>query len=282
MDIAWALRNGTNLLVQNKNSSTPGLDALVLLNFTLKKSKEYIYTNPDKILTDRQIKKYFTVIKKRSKGEPIAYITNQKEFYGFKFFVDKRVLIPRPETELIIDEVKKIYHPGDVIADIGTGSACIAISLGKNYKNTKIFASDISDTALRVAKINAKKHRVKINFIKGDLLKPFTNKRIDIIVANLPYGDKKVWSKRKGPKTIGLQFEPAIALYSKKAGLNDLQRLIKQINGLKHRPKYVLLEIDTNQEIIIKKFIKQILPHSSTQTKKDLAGLRRLLIIKRN
>ncbi|MFA6254679.1 MAG: peptide chain release factor N(5)-glutamine methyltransferase [Patescibacteria group bacterium] len=260
--------------------TTALLDAEVLLAFVLKKPKEFLYTHPEYKLNKQQLAQLKQMVNRRGKGEPVAYLRNTKEFYDLDFYVDKRVLIPRPETEVLVEEVLKQFRVQSsefrAIADIGTGSGCIAITLAKHLPKAKILATDISKLALDVARKNAKKHQAKIKFYHGDLLEPLKNKRIDIIVANLPYLDNYY----KSSKNPGLKFEPKTALEGYQQGLAVYEKLFKQIAGLKHKPKIIICEIGPTQAEKMKRLTKKYLPKSKTETKKDLAGLNRLLITK--
>lgn len=219
VDIQQALKYGS-INLKNKSDSS-ALDAEILLSFTLKKDRAFLFTYPEKELTKQQWQKYKKLIAQRKKHKPIAYITHHKEFYGLDFYVDKRVLIPRPETENLIEEVINfIKHQPQTtnhqlqttILDVGTGSGCIAIALAKNLPKAKIYAIDISKKAIAVAKINAKKHKVlsQIKFIKSNLLNrlPKTIK-FNVIVVNLPYLSKKEWQNT----VLDIKkYEPKLAL----------------------------------------------------------------------
>ena len=282
MNIKQTLIWATNKL----KIKTASLDAEVLLSNVLKKPKEFLYTYPEKELTNQQTEKFKKLISRRAKFEPIAYLTNQKEFYGLNFYVDKCVLIPRPETELLVEEVlSQIYKLQTksykiTIADIGTGSGCIAITLAKHLPKATIYAADISKTALTLAKKNAKKHQVKIKFYQGDLIKPLKNKKIDLIVANLPYLDDNYKNLLKSSNKMSLKFEPKMALRGGKFGLDVYQRLFIQINQLKNKPKLIIGEIPHCYLNQTKKLTKKYFLKKEIIIKKDLAGLNRILIIK--
>ncbi|OGF21082.1 protein-(glutamine-N5) methyltransferase, release factor-specific [Candidatus Falkowbacteria bacterium RIFOXYB2_FULL_38_15] len=260
------------ILINTKNISP--LDAEILLSFVIKKSKEFLYTYPEHKLTIGQIKNFKNLVNRRTKDEPVAYLTNHKEFYGLNFYVNKNVLIPRPETETLVEEIiennknKKI-----TIADIGTGSGCIAITLAKFLPKAKIHATDICKKALNVASKNAETHNVKINFIQGDLLEPLKNKKIDIVVANLPYGWKE-WKNISSAETSGLNFEPQKALFTEENGLYLYRKLFEQIQ----LPVTLYLEFDPRQKKDLQKIIKKYLPKYKIKIKKDLAGRDRVLI----
>jgi len=265
---------GTTKL-EEKNIDSARLDAELLLSFVLKKKKEFLYTYPEYKLTWWQKLKYQILIKKRATHYPIAYILKYKEFYGLKFLVNKNILIPRPDTELLIQETLKITNPKDKIAEIGTGSGCIAISLFKNGI-FNIIATDISNKALKLAKKNAQLNKIKnkIKFIKGDLLKPLQNEKIDILIANLPYLASNY------QKESSIKNEPELALYSGKDGLDDYRKLFEQISNLKYRPRYILIELNPEQIKIISSYMTKIFPQVQIEIKKDLQGLERVMIVK--
>ena len=216
MKIKTALLWATKTL--NKTNS-PELDAEILLAFVLKKNKKWLFLYPQKNLTKIQEAKFKKLASQRAKFFPIAYLTSEKEFYGFNFKITPNVLVPRPLTENLIDRaldfIKNNKKCPLTIADIGTGSGCLIIVLAKklaeteNLKNFKFYATDISSKALAVAKKNAKLHSLSknIKFYQGDLLKPLLNKKIDLILTNLPYLTKNHFKKEKS-----IQKEPKVAL----------------------------------------------------------------------
>lgn len=284
-----------------RRSASPILDSEVLLSFVLNKSKEYLLAHPEKQLPAAQEKKFRQMVIRRSHGEPIAYLTGHKEFYGLDFLVNKSVLIPRPETELLVEETIKRIRNQELgireratLIDVGTGSGCIPIAIAKNTpdKNLKIMAIDISPAALRVARQNAKKNHVKIKFYRGNLLSPIIHNSSFlipnssyIITANLPYLTKKQMAEPS------IKHEPRAALYGGQDGLEYYENLLNQISQfgaqvfecssacLPARQVQVILEIDPSQTSKIKKLIKKYLPLRQIEIKKDLAGLDRLAII---
>jgi len=289
MTIEQALKLAIDKL-NTKKINLPHLEAELLLSEILKKPREFILAHAEKKLTAIQMAKFKCLIFRRLKGEPTAYLTGHKEFYGLKFKVNKNVLIPRPETELMIEEALKLTAHNSrpiTIIDVGTGSGCIIITLAKQTAYCKLLATDISAKALTVAKQNARAHNVhkKIKFLKGDLLYPLIHNSAFkipeselIITANLPYG-WKAWKNNTSADTIGLKFEPQSALYTGKNGLELYERLFKQIKKLRTNG-CALCEFDPRQTSKIKRLIKSELPSASYQIKKDLSGLNRLAIIK--
>lgn len=255
------------------------LDLDLLIASTIGKPREFVLAHPEYKLTRNQELSIKNNANRRAKGEPLAYILDHKEFFGLNFKVDKHVLIPRPETEMIVEEVLKLKPRNKTIIDIGTGSGNIIITLAKNTKlKNKFIGIDISDKALHIAKQNAKKHKInkKIKFLKGNLLEPALekNKLHDaIIVANLPYLDLGWKNLLKSSDTKGLKYEPHIALYAGKDGLETYRKLARQLKSQKNSI-YLFCEIGHIQKKPIQKifsFAKKV------EFLKDLAGKWRIM-----
>lgn len=273
--------NAANKTASNKLkriSSTPDLDAEILLAFILNISKEKLLARGRQKLSTTQLLRYKKLLGQRLKGMPVAYLIGRKEFFGRDFIVNRHVLIPRPDTETLVEKIlsnNKIKS----LADIGTGSGVIAITLALKNPNWKIYASDISEQALRVAKLNASKYKQqkKIQFLKSDLLSSYHNIYSDAIVANLPYLDKK--DAIISPDTIGLKFEPAQALYADHHGLQHYIRLFKQISELANPPKFIYLEINPLKKKEIENLSKKYLDRYFYQTFKDLSQQNRFVLL---
>lgn len=252
------------------------LEGEILLSFILKKPKEYLYAHPEQKLTEAQLKNFKKLIGRRLKKEPIAYLIKQKEFYGLNFYVDKNVLIPRPETELIIDEVLRIANCELRIAicDIGTGSGCIAVTLAKLLAKAKITAIDIYPSALKIAKKNAKINGVlkNIQFKKSNLFSKLKNYKFEIIVANLPYLTKK--------ELTNVPYEPRQALFGGKNGLEIIEKFLSQAKNILKPDSIILLEISPTQLNNIKKLVKKYLPDKKIKFIKDLNNKTRLIKIR--
>jgi len=240
------------------NKKIAPLDLDLILAHSLDKTREFILTYPDLPINEEQEKKINESIKRRLRCEPIAYITGHKEFYGLDFIVTKDTLIPRPETEMLVelalDELKTKNYQPKTILDIGTGSGNIIISIARVLDSRlrendvfSFFAIDISRRALNVAKLNAKRHKVfnKIKFIHSNLLNEFlkakklTKLRPEklIIIANLPYLDIGWKNLLKSRETKGLKFEPRIALYAGKDGLDAYRKFAEQLKLLSEQMK---------------------------------------------
>ncbi len=271
MNTADAITNASKELASA--SPSPALDAEVLLSFVMKKPREYILTHPDQAISKPQFNKYKSFITKRVQGVPVSYITNKKEFFGNSFFVNKDVLIPRPSTETLVEEAIKLINEKDVnsIADIGTGSGCIAISLALIFPETILFATDISSKALMVARKNAKTHKIKnITFLKGNLLAPIKSKSIQLIISNPPYLDA-LWPK------ASTKHEPSSALISSQDGLFHVNKIINQSKKYYGDIVDLLLEIDPRQASSLKSFAIQKFPKAAISIVKDLEEHDRVL-----
>ena len=262
-------------------SNTPYLEAELLLCFIKKISRNELYLNPDVDLSDIEEAEFGKLVEERSKGVPHAYITGIKEFYGREFIVSQKVLIPRPETELIIDETKRLLREvsAPVAVDLGTGSGCIAVTLAEEIAGIKVIACDIDSDALKIAKTNAIKFGVEssVSFVKSDLLKE-VNVKADVIVANLPYVLETDKDKMEEKYMISLKYEPQHALFAGDDGLNIYKRLIEELK--KNTPKFLLLEIDPRQSNELSKMISDNLSPKHIEIKKDLAGHDRVIISK--
>ena len=227
---------------------------IILVKVLSVEDRSFLTLHQDDSLNEMQVKLANNHAKERFIDEkPLAYIFSEKEFYGRKFFVDPRVLIPRPETEEIIDAVKNVADKNAKILDVGTGSGVIAITLKLEIPEAEVMASDISDDALDVAKRNAKELGAEIDFVKSDLLNDIEDLP-DIIVANLPYVDKNWdWTSES------LRFEPKEALFAEDGGLLEIKRLIaeicEQLSNLS-KEMYLFLELDPSQKSVLKNYVQ--------------------------
>lgn len=237
------LQYGTTVLAAETVPSAR-LDSEVLIMHLLGVARTYLHAHPERALTKRQTEIYLSMLTLRLKRVPIAYITGHKQFYGRSFFVSPSVLIPRPESETIIDILKSLPSFTTMI-DIGCGSGCLGISTKCELPATNLTLADISNAALAVAKRNAGKHSVEATFIQSDLLSNITATSFDVIVANLPYVDRS-WQTSEE-----LQFEPPIALYAEDGGLELILRLVEQSSSHLNQNGHLLLESDPVQHATI-------------------------------
>ncbi|MBU0670604.1 peptide chain release factor N(5)-glutamine methyltransferase, partial [Patescibacteria group bacterium] len=211
-----------------KNTDLDYLDTDVILSFVTEKNREYIFAHQDKELLDRELREFNKLVKRRQKGEPIAYITGHKEFYGLDFMVNKDVLVPRPDTELIVENVINVGNVRNEqfeqakrsnnfnILDVGTGSGCIPVVLKKQLPKANVYGSDISGKAIKIARMNAKRlldrEGANVKFYKSNLLKQIPKNlkdKLDIITFNPPYLTKNEARKKE------LAYEPQVALTPK-------------------------------------------------------------------
>ncbi len=231
--------------------------------------------NSDEKVFGGKLSEFHTLEKKRATGISIAALVNSKEFFGLDFFVNSVVLVPRPETELLVEEILKLQPQS--FLDVGCGSGAIAIAVKKNLPKCEVSASDISKTALEVALRNSRNLQAKVNFIKSDLLEKILPQKFEIIAANLPYIPKKSAEIETGVK----KFEPHLALFGGADGLDLIRRLLAEISNLSKKPDFVLLEFGGERQTkILKKTAEKLFPSSEIEFKKDLAEIPRVLKLK--
>lgn len=275
MTIKQAITKGMIMLKSN-NVESPKLKARLLLQYVLDKPRQYIIVYDNKEIDKQQQWQYFVNIEKLTKGIPLQHITHRQEFMKMDFFVDENVLIPRPDTEILVEEVIKIAqkYNSPRILDLCTGSGAIAISLKKFVPNADITAVDISEKALEIAQKNAEKLEAKIDFVKSNLFDKLDNKKFDIIVSNPPYIRKDEIKKLSEE----VQKEPKIALDGGEDGL-DFYRIIAEqaINYLK-TGSFLCFEIGYNQKNDVIKIIEDEQNYKNTYCKKDLYGNDRIII----
>ena len=266
------LLNQAVIMLKNENIDAPKNKARMLLQATLKKSREYlmIYDNKEVENIDRD--RYIKNVKRLILGEPLQYITGIQEFMKLNFLVTKDVLIPRPDTDILVEEVirkaENISNP--VILDLCTGSGAIAVSLAKYIKNVHICAIDISSKALEIAKKNAELNGVKnnIEFIESNLFDKIKERKFDIIVSNPPYIETETI------KTLSkdVQSEPKIALDGGKDGLDFYRKIADSGSKYLNRQGYICLEIGYNQRIAVRQILENKKRYVNINCIKDLCG----------
>jgi release factor glutamine methyltransferase len=257
------------------NIEDASLEGEILLRHVLGMDRAQLYTDLDRDLSTKQQKTLNQLLKRRQKGEPSAYITGHREFYGLNFRVDRNVLIPRPETELLVELAIKLAqeHPILKIADIGTGCGAIAVSLAINLPQATVYAIDISAAALEVARANCARYGVadKVVLLQGDLLEP-VDESIDMIVANLPYV-READIPQHGP----LSYEPALALNGGKDGLEKIKILCRQGVKKLNKSGFLLLETGEGQANNVVNILCKVFPAPSIEVHKDLASIERVV-----
>jgi len=256
MNIEGTLIEGIDILKKSKISN-PQLDSEILLSNSIKRDKKYIILNPKKVLNLEQLQNFKSLIERRKKGEPIAYLVNKKEFWKYEFFVNKDVLIPRPDTELIIEEVLKIYSKESHIQvlDIGTGSGCILLSILKERPYFYGTGIDISKKSISISKLNAKQLNLtnKIKFFHSSIDK-FKLGKYDLIVSNPPY--IKFFNLKYLEKDV-FNFEPKLALSGGSDGFSKIRKVISKAKNLIKKNGKFILEIGFNQKNKVKKILKE-------------------------
>jgi release factor glutamine methyltransferase len=255
MNIQDILNKAIKTLKKNKTPN-PQLDSEILLSNLIKRDKKYIILNPKGILSPEQSEKFKNLIERRKKGEPVAYLINKKEFWKDEFFVDKDVLIPRPDTELIIEQVLKIYSKNSQlqVLDIGTGSGCILLSVLKERINFYGTGIDISKKSINVSKLNAKQlnltNRVKFFHSSVD---NFKLGKYDLVVSNPPY--IKLINLKYLEKDV-VNFEPKLALSGGFDGFSEIRKVISKTKTLIKKNGKFILEIGFNQKNKVRKILK--------------------------
>ena len=270
--------NQAVIMLKNENIEAPKNKARMLLEATLKKSKEYLIIYDNKEITSQERELYIKNVKRHILGEPIQYITGKQEFMKLNFLVTKDVLIPRQDTEILVEEViniaKKIENP--IILDLCTGSGAIAVSLAKYVNNVKIFATDISPKALEIAKKNAEFNGVKnnIDFIESDLFNKIKNLKFDIIVSNPPYIETDEIKKL----TKDVQNEPIQALDGVKDGLTFYRKIAEDAPEFLNIHGFLCLEIGYNQKQKVKQILEKQKRYINIYCKKDLCENDRVVV----
>ena len=256
MNIENTLNEGINILQKNKIPN-PQLDGQILLSNLIKKDKKHIILNPKELLNSEQLDKFKSLIERRKKGEPIAYLINKKEFWKNEFFVNKDVLIPRPDTELIIEQVLKIYSKDEQlqVLDIGTGSGCIILSILKERPNFYGTGIDISKKSINVSKFNANKLHLtnRTKFIHSSV-DNFKIGKYDLVVSNPPY--IKLLNLKYLEKDI-VNFEPKLALSGGFDGFSEIRKVINKTSNLIKKNGKFILEIGFNQKNRVKEILKK-------------------------
>ena len=285
MTISQALGKAIETL-ESHHISESRLEAEVLLMHALNLSRAQLYSQLKLELSAKEANSFADAINRRIRGEPTAYIVGHKEFFGHDFQVDRRVLIPRPETELLIEKALEFAKGHSaclkdvplIIADIGTGCGAIAISLALELPQVEIYATDISHKALEVARVNCDKYSVngQICLLWGDMLDPMTEP-VHIIVANLPYV-KDAEIEQLSPEIR--QFEPRIALAGGADGLDKLRQLLAGAKGKLRPGGAILVEIDPRQSEDVVELAKSCFLTAEVDIAKDLGSFDRVVIVK--
>jgi release factor glutamine methyltransferase len=286
------LKRAEEILVE-QGIQNPRYDTEALLSRTLNIDRVGLYTQYDRILSDEEVNDFLVLVQRRKKREPPQYILGSTEFFGLEFIVTPDVLIPRPETEILIEEVLKAvgspqsavidYRQSTIgyrlnILDLCTGSGCIAVALAKKLRDARIYAVDISERALKIARENARRHGVedRIDFIQGNLFEPFTvhGSRFDLIISNPPYipsGEIDLLQREVK------EYEPREALNGGPDGLFYLKKIIEEAPDYLKSDGSLLLEIGYGQKERVFELAEERGIYGGSEVIKDFAGIERVV-----
>lgn len=283
MNIKEILKQG-EIQLNNCNIEESNLKVKMLLSNLLEKNKEYLLIYDTEEISKEIEKAFFDGVNKLKLGEPIQYIIGKQEFYGMEFFVNRSVLIPQPDTEILIletmDIIKNNYTKENLkILDLCTGSGAIAIAIKKDVdkncrKQNEVWASDISSKALKVAKINSQKNNAEIKFIESDLFNNI-NEKFDLIVSNPPYIETKVIEELP----IEVQNEPKLALDGGEDGLDFYRKIAYSGRNFLNEKGTILVEIGYNQKDAVIKIFEEN-NYKEIYAKKDFGGNDRIIVAK--
>lgn len=277
MTINEIIKNGI-INLKEKNIEEPLLKIRLLVASVLNKSKEYVMAHSEDELDEIHEKKILEGIEQLRNYIPIQYITNNQEFMKLNFFVNQNVLIPRSDTEILVEEVINTYKNEHVkILDMCTGSGCIAISLKKYMQNSEVYGIDISKEALKVAQINAKNNNVDVKFKCSDMFADIQNKDFDVIVSNPPYIKTQVINTLDKE----VKNEPIIALDGGEDGLYFYKKIINEAFNFLADNGMLFLEIGFDQKEELEKLIKADKRYELVKTKKDLGDNDRIVVVKK-
>ncbi len=280
--IEYLLNDGMNIL-KERDYNNPFLDLQLILMHLLKKDKIYLYAHKDENVDEQIIKKYYEMINKRDSGYPLQYMLHSQEFMGLDFYVEEGVLIPRPDTETLVEKIINLVKNSEYkdkhinILDIGTGSGAIALSLAYYIKNASITAIDISDTAVKVANINKKNLAIEnAEIIKGDLFGNLNtqDKKFHIIVSNPPYIEKEEIEKLQIEVA---KYEPRLALDGGDSGLIYYERISNIVKDIIYDNGILSVEIGHNQAETVSNMFRNTNLFHKIEVDKDLYGNTRVV-----
>jgi release factor glutamine methyltransferase len=253
-----------------QNCKVDQLDAEILLAHVLNVSRSYLYAWPEKMLSAAQEKIFFELIDRRINGEPVAYLIGHQEFWSLDFLVTQDVLIPRPETELLVEMILEIPAEQLAVADLGAGSGAIALSIAHERPNWEVHATDASHAALQIAKKNAERLKIKnITFHDGDWLQALPSLLFDVIVSNPPY------IAANDAHLLQLTYEPQSALISGPDGLEDIRKIIRDAGRYLKSDGYLMLEHGYDQADEIRKLFETA-GYKNVFSIRDLSGNERV------
>ncbi|HWR17180.1 MAG TPA: peptide chain release factor N(5)-glutamine methyltransferase [Terriglobales bacterium] len=278
MQLRAALNTAIEILEQNDVGS-PRLNAETLLMFVLNCNRAYLYAHPEREFSQDEQQQYDEAIAERARGVPAQYITGHQEFWGLDFIVSPAVLIPRPETEHVVETAveiaRDIEHP--LIIDVGTGTGCIALALANELPRAEVHAVDLSPDALEIARANAARLRLeRVRFHVTDLLQVFPEDFADIIVSNPPYVGECEADKVQAQVR---RFEPHMAVFGGQSGAEIVERLIAQAKPVLKKNGWILIEIGYTQSAMVEKLLSG---WNDVHFVPDLQGIPRVAVARKN
>ncbi len=298
LEVKWRLARETTVgralaaarqRLKEAGCETARLDAEVLLAHTLQVNRSWLYAHPERRLLPEEVETFESLVIRRARHEPVAYLVGHKSFYGLDFTVDRRVLIPRPETEVLVEHALEVldWHrarneQADTgrklrVADVGTGCGAIAVTLAVKRPDVLVYALDVSEDALAVAAQNVQRYDVgdRVTLLQGDLLAPLPEP-VELIIANLPYVPESDWNTLAPDIT---QYEPRLALDGGPDGLALIDRLLAQASLWLLPRGVILLEIGRDQGKPVRQKALQHFPWARVEVLQDYAGLDRIVRI---
>jgi release factor glutamine methyltransferase len=279
MQLKQAVESAYQLFIENDVPS-PRLNAELLLLFVLSRERAYLYAHPERELTPDEQSNFDEVIRERARGCPTQYITGHQEFWGLDLLVSPAVLIPRPETEHVVETVLELVKeypfdgPGRLkLLDVGTGSGCIALALASEMPHAEIHACDISEEALEIARVNAARLALggKVLFRKSDLLSVYAGECFDFVISNPPYVGE--CDANKVQKQVR-EFEPKIAVFSGREGMEIYRRLVPEAHEHLHPGGWLVAEIGYSEEDNVRNLLTG---WAEVQVTPDLQGIPRVI-----
>lgn len=270
------LKDGTEIIKQ-RDYNNPLLDVQLILCHLLHKDRVYIHLNRKQEVDDEIKNRFYEMVHRRNEGYPLQYMTNVQEFMGLEFYVQEGILVPRPDTEIMVEKIINFVNNSDFkdrtlnILDIGTGSGAIAVSLAYYLKNSFVTAMDVSETAIKTANINIEKHNLKnIRTVKANIFDDvFSDEKFDIVVSNPPYIRRDIIKDL--PVEVS-EYEPKLALDGGEDGLLFYRRIAEVFNKIHGEGAVVCVEIGHDQKQDVERIFENLNIFKRIETDKDLGG----------
>ncbi len=275
MQLKEALTSALEMLQEHRVPS-PRMNAEVLLMFVLGCDRAHLYSHPERELTGDEIELYDEALGTRARGVPAQYITGHQEFWGLDFIVTPAVLIPRPETEHLVEAVLQLCRPLEHvrIVDVGTGSGCVALALASELARAEIHATEISRDALEIARANAARLQFQVTFHHGDLLEGVEGE-FDVVASNPPYVGESEYDK---VQLEVRKFEPHSAVFAGREGMDVIRRLAPRAHDVLKPGGWLAMEIGYSQEAVVRQVVRE---WREVRTVPDLQGIPRVVLARK-